>query len=540
MGNTPIYDRKQNPLPSILKSVDINTYLFSNQSKSGTWNLASSIIFKGTVEHYSNPKTATLGNISHFLDRDFDHVYLEQVITQKIRVIDHNSLALYIFHSYAGHGYYKRFIPFKFHRPIDDYFSNIAHEGIFGSNIPTDLLDMIESYDSAISYIDANIATALNYVKQQTAPMIFVYISDHGESPYTGRGHDSSRFVSEMAKIPFLVFFNDAAARKNPDLLSITKQRLENNAFATLAQLPDTLLEFLGVKINNIADGTTYTPCQIGMNNCNDKDILIRNFGTQHGSIRTKTTINNKNKNLSDDATKHNILLREFVDNDIGICYHRSNSLAKAIRGAASTNCLEVDMVIKNYRLTITHPPAPAVGISLEKMAEIAAAQKSKTMNLWIDAKNIDSKKNCELLNNELSKKIYYDIHTLVELPPSTMSSSDDLNTCIESLNRKNVSTSYYIPTDIGYACSNSIHKNISPSASKACIKLNNILNHFTSKKWFTDISFDYRIFTAINNIPAAKQFKWNTWHINEEEIQNLPLNRFRLVIPENTDINTR
>ena len=41
-----IFDRKRISLPDILKLVDIETYLFSNQGRSGTSNFASSIIFK--------------------------------------------------------------------------------------------------------------------------------------------------------------------------------------------------------------------------------------------------------------------------------------------------------------------------------------------------------------------------------------------------------------------------------------------------------------------------------------------------------------
>ncbi|GAA4650215.1 hypothetical protein GCM10023116_24980 [Kistimonas scapharcae] len=370
--------------------------------------------------------------------------------------------------------------------------------------------------------------------------MIFVYLSDHGESPYSGRGHDSSRFLPEMAQIPFFVYFNDAAVQENPDLFSKTKKRLENNIFSTLSQLPDTILEFLGIHIHKIADGTTHTPCQIGVGNCNHKDILIRNFGAGYGSIRTRISTDNHHRDLTDDATKHNILLREFSANDIGICYHRSNSIAKALRGAALTNCLEIDMIITNNRTIITHPSIPPVGISLEKIAKIVKTQKNKRMSLWIDAKNINTLDNCKTIERELSKNLYSDIHTLVAFPSSSIEEGDDLTPCIESLNQKGFFTSYYIPTNIGSECSTSISNGHSPSESEACMKLNKILNHSIFKQWFTDISFDYRAWTAISSIPAAQHFKWNTWHIKVEDVHNLPLDRFRLVMPENTDINTR
>ena len=38
--------------------------------------------------------------------------------------------------------------------------------------------------------------------------MILIYFADHGESPATARGHDSSRLTYEMLHVPFLIYFN--------------------------------------------------------------------------------------------------------------------------------------------------------------------------------------------------------------------------------------------------------------------------------------------------------------------------------------------
>ena len=69
-----------------------------------------------------------------------------------------------------------------------------------------------------MNYISDNIVYSLNEISKKDKPIVFIYTSDHGESPLTGRAHDSSRFIWEMASVPFLVYFNDAAKLKYPEL----------------------------------------------------------------------------------------------------------------------------------------------------------------------------------------------------------------------------------------------------------------------------------------------------------------------------------
>ena len=71
-----------------------------------------------------------------------------------------------------------------------------------------DYFDDVINYKKAISY---NFETIRNIILQinNDVPTIFIYLSDHGESVYTGNGHDSSRFVHEMIRIPFLIYYNN-------------------------------------------------------------------------------------------------------------------------------------------------------------------------------------------------------------------------------------------------------------------------------------------------------------------------------------------
>ena len=63
-----------------------------------------------------------------------------------------------------------------------------------------------------------NLADSLKKISKINKPIIFIYTSDHGESTLTGRAHDSSRYIWEMSSVPFLVYFNDEAKLKYPNL----------------------------------------------------------------------------------------------------------------------------------------------------------------------------------------------------------------------------------------------------------------------------------------------------------------------------------
>ena len=64
----PIYETERYPLVDLLKKKSINTILYSTQAKSGSWNLASSLIFKNADKKYYSSKY-NLGN-ANYLDKE--------------------------------------------------------------------------------------------------------------------------------------------------------------------------------------------------------------------------------------------------------------------------------------------------------------------------------------------------------------------------------------------------------------------------------------------------------------------------------------
>ena len=206
----PIENKRRVSLVDVLIKGGIKTHLYSNQGSSGTWNMASSIIFKNAIlKKFSSTKI--LGNAADIdKNKPYDHVFLDDFLlylkdTPKVQK------NFVVFHSYAGHGPYERNIPINYREIIDDYYEGITDSGIFGEakNIAT--LENLESYDSVMRYISDNLTKVLNVVDTINKPTVLVYFSDHGESVFSGKGHDSSRYTWEMTAVPFLLYFNESA-----------------------------------------------------------------------------------------------------------------------------------------------------------------------------------------------------------------------------------------------------------------------------------------------------------------------------------------
>src|SRR5690606_9206464 len=111
------------------------------------------------------------------------------------------------------HGDYRNNIPSDARSPVDEVFHGASLARVFGTQLTDNRLmgRSAEGYDSAMRYVDYSIRSVLDQVRASDQPTVFLYFSDHGESPYTNVGHDSARFHHEMFRVPFLMYFNDAA-----------------------------------------------------------------------------------------------------------------------------------------------------------------------------------------------------------------------------------------------------------------------------------------------------------------------------------------
>ena len=529
-SSSSIFQRRGYPLIPILNSAGINTHIVANhvhdEFLSLVFNDASTLIV---------PKIARRAIDPYKELKKFDH----EVLNEAFKIFEsneNNKSQLYIFHSYAGHGDYRNFIPKKYHVNVDDFLQEIPPSAIMG-NVPFKDVNFIESYDSAIAYIDSNIVKAMNFVKQYEHPMIFIYFPDHGESVYTRRAHDSSKFTVEMAQIPMFVYFNDLAINKNPEKFLRMQQRIMGNKFATLSQIPSLIAEIMDIEILDSRNQDSLIKCSIGINDCQDSLLLVREV-TDNKSV-VKTSIEQKLDagmiDATDDATNHYNLIKTLdIDASPGICYHRSNSIGKAIRGLAVTDCLEIDLVIEEGDLYIFHPPQENYGFKFSKLLEIIHERK---VALWIDGKNIDNIKNCNTFVDKTAFLSNKNISMFIEFPSSVFEESKKLENCIFSLKDLGFSTSYYVP-EIGSKCSDHLQKGLKMENSESCRLLVNRINWVINTDYFSDISFDYSALLAISNIDNAASLRWNMWGLEPSDVLKIPLKKFNFILPINSDPN--
>jgi len=536
----PIDKRKRVSIVDILNEGKITVDLYSNQGQTGTWNQASSIIFKNANRQFSFEEK-NLGNSEvNYSERPSDHKFFSAKIVDKRIKMPISKKSLTFLHSYAGHGpYLLNNMPDIFHERVDQKLIKKDAKAIFGKTFNN--LTLVESYDSSIKYIDFATTEIIKKLDSLSYPSIFIYFSDHGESVYTGRAHDSSRFIHEMVRIPFIIYFNEKAKRSRPDLFNKYKQLANDSEVATLAQLPSTIFDLLGVQLFDkkeaielpiIGEKTFLPPIVV----CETVE------GINYVNLNLKKTaykFNNGEKlvDKTDEVTKNFVVTRNNVSKNTSICYHRSNSLAKAIRGKLVSDCLEVDiMVDETDNIAIYHPPAKDSGLMLSDILELS--HEGKQVDLWLDSKNLQTKRTCSALLNTLNKTYFSEKKLLIEFPSKSYLSKKEINECVDKLRKKGFFTSYYVPTTDAINCSKKLMGGIEFEKELSCIALQKDLLAAIDSQLYTDFSFDYLGILAMEAINFTKELKWNTWNVTSEKYTSIQPERFRMVILVNGDPN--
>ena len=524
----PIDQRRRISLVDILKKTDISTEYISNQGKSGTHHQAASIIFNKAKKIFSSDDRL-LGNNAYKLEKPWDHIFFNKNLNEKKL----NSIppSLIIFHGYAGHGPYENFIPKNYHNSLDNFFKKMNYAVVTGK---IDSLSSVEDYDKTIYYNDYAVSNALQLVKNSSKPWIFIYFADHGDAPFANRGHDSSVFIHEMVRIPFIMFFNDAAIQAEPELYKKYFELSKKKLISTLAQLTPTILDLFNVSLSKETK-----PTVIGAS-LSPAPILVRE--TSEGITAVNLSMENLKYGVidkTDSATSHFVASRFYQNNEPSICYHGSNSIAKALRGTLVASCLEIDIVIDNNSEVLAYkPPLKNNGLKLKHI--LSATEFNDRISFWLDGKNLDSMESCNGLLSFIKKQTFNTSQILlVEFPSGSHSLAPTIGECVKKLKSiPNVYLSYYVPTEIAVACSKSIYNGNAFSINSSCNLLEKDLLAAKNSKLFTDISFDSGGVKAIEAIKFLSTFKWNTWHVKPSELKALKPNRFRMIILLNDDPN--
>jgi glucan phosphoethanolaminetransferase (alkaline phosphatase superfamily) len=526
------------PIVDILNKKLIDTKLFSTQAKSGSWNLASSLIFKNAKKKKYSFKY-NLGNANYVnKNKLYDHEFLKTFNDSIIKDTDNRNF--YVFHSYAGHGNYKKNIPQNYHFNLDNYFSNHSNESIFGKYFKNNQKKFLENYDSAMRYVSDNILATVKKISDIKKPIVFIYTSDHGESPLTGRAHDSSRFIWEMSSVPFLIYFNDEAKSKYSELYKTLNYRSQLKNRELLNNLPSLILEIFNIKIINDNQKLNYnSSCKFGEGKCLDEFHTIRNQLNTLGVVNFNFPVNDKRNYIdnTDRATTLSNMHYYFAKNnkELSICSHQTNSIARFIRFNAILDCMDVNIIIEDNNLIVANSKNQSSNLNLIDSINV---MNNKERILSIDVKNLNSPVKCIQLYKNLEKLLIAKdkIKFFIKFPSSIVNDLDIYTECIKNINKMNSIISYNIPSDISSECKN--NESLEVSLNQQCQYLNDILEIIHNSKLFTDLSFDYVNYQFLKKTIYAEKFLLNTWHVPDDEVLKISEKNFRLILPFNNNVN--
>ncbi|HEY1043573.1 MAG TPA: sulfatase-like hydrolase/transferase [Telluria sp.] len=502
----PIDKRQRLSIVDLLVANRIPTTLSSSQGQTGTWNQASSIIFRRARSTYSSD-TRMVGNNDWKLTKPWDDEFFKRQMGTAFAGSDERTQVAFL-HSYAGHGGYYENIPPAYRQPLGDGFgSGPAH------NAPGSVHDGVEKYDAAIRYIDHSVSQSIEYVRRQSRPIVFVYFSDHGESAYSGRAHDSSGFTHEMARVPFMVYFNDAARARMPAKYRKYRKLAASGRDASLEQLASTLLDLADVRIRPdqrgkviempvIGEEVTHPPIVVRETAAGVTYVNINGGGSAAPATAQAT-------DASDDATRLYTAAKARTNDASRLCMRDVDTAEKLVRSRLVASCVAITMTASgDGKLSITDATGTVTGLRLEDVLKVTVRNR---MGLWIRVPDLRSAAACDTLASQLGQNGKHGGAVLVEFPSGSHANAAELQACSAKLVGMGARTAYRVSDAEAAACSRATADN---GDTSPCAGLQQDLAAAHGSRLFTDIAFDHGVAPAMDALEEAKSFQWNTWNV--------------------------
>lgn len=449
-----ITDRRRVSMVDILAAASVPTLLLSNQGKSGTWNMMAPVIFAKARQIYS-VEARIAGNMELQIERPFDDVFFGSAQWPLSGVA---TPAVTFLHSVAGHGPYLEHIPPAYRHNVDGLLDSQETAAIVGSGAGQ--RQAIEDYDSAMAYVDHAISRQLARVAAWPDPAVLIYFSDHGEAPTDDRGHESSRPLYEMLRVPFLVYFNSAARRGEPQLFARYQALAGSHEIATLAQFPATLFDLLDVQLTGGV--AVPLPPVIGAPASPDP-ILVRKLASGAMAVANLTGFTPQQA-AGDVEFSGDPMLRSFVAaRALGAgraCAAGTDSFAAARRGSIALGCISVDVMDHEGKLALVAGDAPRPGLALLlKTAEVSGA------GVWLHLQHGASGDCTELLALSARDHVAAAALKTVELDGQAPWAP----ACAQQLNMAGVEVAASLPAEAAAACAAALHKGVAFAADDAC-----------------------------------------------------------------------
>lgn len=541
----PILSRQRLSLVDLLAESQVPTFLLSNQGETGTWNMASRIVFRKAERTYSVASGAA-GNADYKIARPDDLSFFTPQLDKLLRKLPVDSPAAIFLHSYAGHGTVDGYIgalPSAFRGKVDDFLTNRMPVQIFGDvvNQPlmTQLVEGVEQYDSAIRYVDFAISEIIAQVSRVDQPVVYIYFSDHGESSFTASGHESSRFRLEMGRIPFVMYFNTAARKQYPDLFAKYRDLAAGSAISTLAQVPATIINLLGGTSQAAAELPNLTGVVGETAAGKTPPVLVRStsagdtFVSLSGvdSITSPLAQDGKLTNAADDATRVYVAREMRALAPTLLCYGNANTLAAALRGVHAAQCLGIGLVRSGTDAFSTNlgkgkPPGP----DLASILRIAATRDTA---LWVDATSAGLPGSCEALGRALTSDGQA-AKRMVGFPPGSPAPGTPMMECASRLRKLGLRVALQVDTGPLLACASD-----SGTSANVCDSLDADLKATMASGNFTDLAYEQRGQAAIRKLKSATSLPQTLTGVAAPDLLSIAPGSFYMVVVNPVDINT-
>ena len=540
----PIMTRQRLSLVDLLADSHVPVALLSNQGETGTWNMASRIVFRKAKRTYS-VKSGAAGNADFKIPRPYDLDFFTPELAALLRDLPRKSPSVIFLHSYAGHGGldgYLTALPAAFRGKVDDFLTNRLPVQIFGDvvNQPlvTQLTEGAETYDAAMRYVDFSISQIIAQVSKVEEPVVYLYFSDHGESSFSASGHESSRFKLEMGRVPFVMYFNQAARNQYADLYAKYRSLSGGTSISTLAQVPATVIDLLGGSAQArrelpeltgvIGDPAGKPPPPVLVRSTGSGDTFVSLTNTE--SIASPLAQGGLVTNAADDATRVYVARQTRVLAPTLLCYGKADTLASALRGALAGDCVGIALASSGAdAFTTSLGPGQPPGPGLASILRIVEPQKR---SLWIDATAAGLPGSCESLGRALAADGQASTRT-IGFPADAPKPGSALLTCAGKLRDLGLRVALQVPTGQLLSCAGD-----SPASAQVCKDLDAELDVAIASGNFTDLAYEHRGEPATRRVPSIATLPQTVTGVAPRDLPSIVPGRYRMVVVTPADVN--
>ena len=538
-----VTNKKYITLNDISEVLNIETQLYSNQGSLGTHNAAAKLVLNSKTQFFQESEDEKLlGN--RYMPKMKDKEFFDKNYCKSKNLFKNKRPNMIFLHSYAGHGSFGGYSSLIDNNVKFSYPSYINEKNLLGKNYSN--YNLVKEYDTAIKYIDKSleltVSCTFQKAKELNRPAIFIYFSDHGESPASGRGHDSARLTYEMIHVPFIMIFNEKAHELYSDKIKYLNEIKDQNA--SLKIISEIILYLFEVDIYN--------------NINNEQEFNHQKFKSQKiKSLLKRQLLNDNNKETNTFWSSESLVEKlkdedlKFQDTSISlwqinnflkskklsnkqkiknlVCQHRANSFVLQFKASISIGCFETDIHFLENKTISTHDLDRDTNLIFDDFLK----SKYRKNTVWLDSKNINKLENCNYAKKWLDKFSKNFESLLVELPTNSINTLENKNwiECIKSIDKiQNVEVAYYLDTLLLKKCSDDLRKKILSSSN--CSNLNEQSVQVLDNLNIKSITFDFNTGKeAVDNDTNLKNLKWHVWHVDSVKDIN------DLIIRQNTGI---